>query len=115
MRTIDADYLQNVLDGWQKKYDENSAEYRIIAEFKYCINVQKTVLDIQGIINDIQNERLDYEGLSKQDITSAVLYNDGLEYAIRMVKNNINPDLRDNFSFRKEDNQNEKNHNNQEK
>lgn len=97
MRIIDADYLNNVIEKWRNNYDKNSKEYQMITEFIHCLKAQRAVINIQGIIDDINDEKIIYSIMNKEDIQSSVIYNDGLDMAKNVIKNNINPDYRNDF------------------
>ena len=111
MKVIDADYLNNVLERWKNEFDKNSIEHKMITEFIHCLHAQDMVIDIQSTINEIYDEKHIYSLLNKEDVQSAVIYNDGLNNAIDVLKRNINPNNRNSFVW---DNQNELQNNIQE-
>lgn len=88
MRTIDADYLIDVITKWKNSLSDQK-EKKILEEVINCINVKKTVVDINKLIQSIYYEKLDPQDfVDKQDIREANIYNGALKKMIK--KKNFN-------------------------
>lgn len=101
MRTIDADYLIDVITKW-KNFISNETEKKILEEVIKCINVKETVIDINKLIQSINYERLDpNDFVDNQDVKDATIYNGALDSAIDKVKLAINSAFWNQFDFKK--------------
>lgn len=102
MRTIDADYLIDVIIKWKNSLSDQK-EKKILEEVINCINVKETVVDINKLIQSIYYEKLDPQDfVDNQDIRDANIYNGALDNVLNRVKLSINPILIDQFDFNKE-------------
>lgn len=101
MRTIDADYLIDVITKWKNSLSDQK-EKKVLEEVIHCINAKETVVDINKLIQSINYEKLNPQDfVDSQDIKDATIYNGALDNVLDRVKLSINPTLVNQFDFDK--------------
>lgn len=98
MRAIDADELVENILNWQKMLPDDKSK-ELLTQVIHCIDAKRTVFDLQKLICEIHEQKLDYEYVLKEDIKDATVYNGALDDVMEKVKMSTNPYCWDKFTW----------------
>ena len=87
---IDKNYLIDNIKNWIEIVG-NDAQKEILTQVIHCIQAKDVIIKMQALIDEINYQQIEPEGLNESEIRDAVIYNGAIQDTLDIIKNTLRP------------------------